>query len=104
MVWRTPSTIDEVREWTSPTADELRRVEALEAHIATLEAAVAKAEALGKQQHQEVETAAKRVGVLEAHIATLEAAVAKAEALGKQQHQEVETAAKRVAAIEAEID
>jgi hypothetical protein len=43
-----------------PAPDECRRVKALEAHIATLEEAVAKAEALGEQRRREAETAAKR--------------------------------------------
>jgi len=47
---------------------------ALETHIATLEKAVAKAEALGEQRRQEAQTAAKRVEALEVHIATLEEA------------------------------
>jgi hypothetical protein len=86
-----------------PDPDERRRVEALEAHIATLEEAVAKAEVLGEQRRQEAETAAKRVGALEAHIATLQEAVAKAEVLGEQQRQEAETAAKRADDLVAEL-
>ena len=41
--------------------DERRTFEALEAHIATLKEAVAKAEALGEQHRQEAEMASKRV-------------------------------------------
>ena len=74
---------------------ESHRVGALEAHIATLEEAMAKAETLGEQRRQEAETAFKRVEVLEAQIATLEEAVGKAEALGEQRRQEVATEVKR---------
>ena len=76
---------------------------ALETHIATLEKAVAKAEALGEQRCQEAQTAAKRVEALEVHIATLEEAVAKAEALGEQRCQEAQTAAKRVEGLVAAL-
>jgi chromosome segregation ATPase len=86
-----------------PTLDEGRRFEALEAYIATLEKAVAKAEARGEQRRREAETAAKRVEALEAHIATLQEAVAKAEALGKQQRQEAQTATKRADGLVAEL-
>jgi chromosome segregation ATPase len=41
--------------------DERRTFEALEAHIATLKEAVAKAEALGEQHRQEAEMASRRV-------------------------------------------
>jgi chromosome segregation ATPase len=86
-----------------PDPDERRRVEALEAHIATLQEAVAKTEAVGEQRRQEAETAAKRVAALEAHIATLQEAVAKAEVLADQQRQEAETAVKRADALVAEL-
>jgi DNA-binding protein H-NS len=86
-----------------PFPDGRHKVGALEAHIATLEKAVAKAEALGEQRRQEAETAAQRVEALEAHIATLEQAVTKAEALGEQRRQEAATAAKWVEALEANI-
>jgi chromosome segregation ATPase len=82
---------------------EPRRVGALEAHIDTLEEAVAKAEALGEQRRQEAETAVKRAEALEANIATLEGAVAKAEALGEQRRQEAETAVKRADDLVAEL-
>ena len=82
---------------------ESHRVGALEAHIATLEEAMAKAETLGEQRRQEAETAFKRVEVLEAQIATLEEAVGKAEALGEQRRQEVATEVQRTEALEAQI-
>jgi chromosome segregation ATPase len=44
--------------------DERRTFEALEAHIAALKEAVAKAEALAEQRRQEAETSGKRVGHL----------------------------------------
>ena len=76
---------------------------ALETHIATLEKAVAKAEALGEQRRQEAQTAAKRVEALEVHIATLEEAVTKADALGEQRRQEAQLAAKRVEGLVAAL-
>ena len=79
------------------------RVGALEAHIATLEEAMAKAEALGEQRRQEAETAFRRVEVLEAQIATLEEAVGKADALGEQRRQQAETAVKRADDLVAEL-
>ena len=82
-------------------SDERRRIEALEAQIATLQDAIATTEALGEQQRQEAGMAAKRVEALEAHVATLEDAVAKAQALAEQRRQEAETAAKRVDILEA---
>jgi chromosome segregation ATPase len=48
--------------------DERRTFEALEAHIATLKEAVAKAEALGEQHRQEAEMASKRVDHLVAEL------------------------------------
>jgi DNA repair exonuclease SbcCD ATPase subunit len=86
-----------------PDPDECRGVDALEHHIATLEEAMAKAEALGERRRQEAETAAKRVGALEVHIATLEEAVAKAEALGEQRRREAQAAAKRADDLVAEL-
>ncbi len=86
-----------------PDPDECGRVEALEAHIATLEEAMAKAEALGERRRQEAETAATRMGALEAHIARLEEAVAKAEALAEQRRHEATTAAKRADDLVAEL-
>jgi chromosome segregation ATPase len=82
-------------------SDERRRIEALEAQIATLQDAIATTEALGEQQRQEAGMAAKRVEALEAHVATLEDAAAKAQALAEQRRQEAETAAKRVEVLEA---
>jgi chromosome segregation ATPase len=74
-----------------------------EAHIATLEEAVAKAQALGEQRRQEAQSAAKRVEALDVHIAMLEEAVAKAEALGEQRRQEAQSAAKRIEALDVHI-
>jgi chromosome segregation ATPase len=51
-----------------PDPDERRRVEALEAHIATLQEAVAKTEAVGEQRRQEAETAVKRADALVAEL------------------------------------
>jgi chromosome segregation ATPase len=48
--------------------DERRTFEALEAHIATLKEAVAKAEALAEQRRQEAETSSKRVYHLVAEL------------------------------------
>jgi hypothetical protein len=48
--------------------DERRTFEALEAHIATLKEAVAKAEALGEQRRQGAEMASKRVDHLVAEL------------------------------------
>jgi septal ring factor EnvC (AmiA/AmiB activator) len=73
------------------------------ANIATLEKAVALAEALGEQRHLEAEMAAKRVEALESNIATLEKAVAKAETLGEQWRQEAEAAVKRADDLVAEL-
>jgi len=88
-----------------PESDERRRIEALEAHIATLEDAVVTTEALGEQQRQAAGTFAKRVEALQAYIATLESAIAKGQILsGEQRHQEVETAARRVETLEVQID
>jgi chromosome segregation ATPase len=84
-------------------ADERRRVDILEVHIAALEEAVAAAEVLGEHRRQEAETAAKKIAELEAHIATLKEAIAKAEALGEQQRQEVQTSAKQADHLVAEL-
>ena len=82
---------------------ESHRVGALEAHIATLEEAMAKAETLGEQRRQEVATEVKRTEALEAQIVTLEEAVAKAETLGEQRRQQAETAVKRADDLVAEL-
>jgi hypothetical protein len=84
-------------------ADERRRVEILEEHIAALEEAVAKSEVLGEQRRQEAETAAKRIAVLETNISTLQEAVASAESLGEQRLQEVQKEAKRADHLVAEL-
>jgi chromosome segregation ATPase len=83
--------------------DERARIQLLEAHIATLEATLAKAEALGEQRRQEAETATNRAMDLEAHIATLEVALANAESLCEQRQQEVTIAAKRVDELVGEL-
>jgi len=83
--------------------DEGGRVEALEARIATLEEAVAKAEALADQRCHEADTAAKRIEVLETHIATMKEVVAKAETLAEQRRREAETSAKRADDLVAEV-
>jgi hypothetical protein len=46
-----------------------KRVEALEADVATLKDTVTKAQALAEQRRQEAETAGKRAEILEAHFA-----------------------------------
>ena len=83
--------------------DEPRGVGALEALIATLEKALAKAEAMGEQRRHEAESAAKRVEALELKIATLADALTKAQAASEQRCQEVERSARRVEALEANI-
>jgi chromosome segregation ATPase len=86
-----------------PDPAERRTVPMLEAKIATLEDAVAKAEALGEQRRQEAETAKKRVAAVEAQIAELREAVAKAEALGEQWRREAQTTVKRADDLVAEL-
>ena len=86
-----------------PDSDERRRIEALEAQIATLEDAIANTEALGERQRQEAGTAVKRVEALEADIVTLKEVVAKAQALAEERRQEAESAARRVEALAAQI-
>ena len=80
-----------------------KRVKALDAHIAVLDYAVAKAKALGEQRQQETETAAKRGEAPEASVATMGAAVGQADTLREQRQQATETAAKRVETLEAYI-
>jgi len=84
-------------------ADERRKVGILEVRIATLEKAVAKAEALDEQRQQEAETASKRIALLETHNSALREAVAKAELLSEQRLQEVRKAAKRADDLVAEL-
>ena len=86
-----------------PDPTERRTVGMLEAKIAALEEAVAKAEALGERRRQEAEAASKRVEAAEAAIAKLEKAVAKAEAQGEQWRREAQTTAKRADDLVAEI-
>jgi DNA-binding protein H-NS len=83
--------------------DEPRGVGDLEFYIATLEKAVAKADALGEQRRQEAERAAKQVKDLEAKIATLEEAITKAEAVGEQRRQEARADTKRANDLVAEL-
>ena len=83
--------------------DEPRGVGALEAHIATLEKALVKAEAMGEQRRREAESAARRVEALELKIATLADSLTKAQAASEQRCQEVERSARRVEALEANI-
>jgi chromosome segregation ATPase len=83
--------------------DEPRGVGDLEAYIATLEKAVAKADALGEQRRQEAERAAKQVKDLEAKIATLEEAITKAEAVVEQRRQEARAETKRANDLVAEL-
>jgi chromosome segregation ATPase len=75
----------------------------LEAHIAALEEAVAKAETLAEQHRQDAETAAKRVEALEVHVAALKDAVAKAVLLSEQRLQEAQRAGKRADDLVAEL-
>jgi chromosome segregation ATPase len=80
-----------------------RNVRAMEAHIASLEKAVADAEALAEQRRQQAERVGKRVEPLEANVAALGEAVIRAEARGEQWRQDAETAAKRADALVAEL-
>jgi chromosome segregation ATPase len=82
-------------------SDERRRIEILEAQIATLQDAIATTEALGEQQRQEAGLAARRVEPLETYVATLKDTVTKAQALAEQRRQEAETAGKRAEIMEA---
>ena len=85
LCWRNPS--PSPKRLASGGSGKPRRGQAgqgLDAHIAVLEEAVAKAKALGGQRRQETETAAKRGETLASYIAMLEEAAAKAEALGEQ--------------------
>ena len=72
----------------------------LDAHIVTLEQALAKAEALSEQRRQEAEAATNRVRLLEANIHRLEEPLARAEAFVDQRRQEAEAAAERIGAAE----
>jgi chromosome segregation ATPase len=78
-------------------------VELLQAHIATLEAALAKAEEIGKQREHEVELGTSRVADLQAHIATLETALTKADMASKHWQHEAELGAKQVNDLVAEL-
>jgi len=83
--------------------DEPRGVGALEAYIATLEKALAKAEAMGEERRHEAESAAERVEALELKNARLANSLTEAQAASEQRCQEVERSARRVEALEANI-
>jgi chromosome segregation ATPase len=87
----------------APAAAERGTVELLRAHMAALEAALAKAEELGKHREHEIELVTSRVADLQAHIATLEAALANADVAGKHWQREAESGAKRVNDLVAEL-
>jgi hypothetical protein len=87
----------------SAAIDEERRLAALEAHIATLQDAVAAAQAVGEARRREAESAAERAAVLESQIATLKEAVAKAEAIGAQHRQDAEASAARAVYLVSEL-
>jgi chromosome segregation ATPase len=86
-----------------PVANERGTVELLQAHIATLEAALAKAEEIGKHREHEVELVTSRVADLQAHIATLETALANADMAGTHWQREAELGANRVNDLVAEL-
>jgi hypothetical protein len=90
-------------EAETAAVQERGRVAVLETHSAKLEAALAAAEALGRQRLQEAEIATNRVADLKAHIATLEATLATAEAVGRQRQQETEIAAQRADELIAQL-
>lgn len=83
--------------------EEPRRIEVLEAHIVTLQDAVAEARTMGEQRRREAESAAERVAALEAQVATLTKAVADAEAIGEQHRQEAEASAERAIYLVTEL-
>jgi chromosome segregation ATPase len=87
----------------SADADEPRHIEALEAHIAKLQDAVAEAHTMGERRRREAESAAERVAALQAEVATLTKAVADAEALGEQHRQEAEASAERAVYLVTEL-
>jgi chromosome segregation ATPase len=78
-------------------------IELLQAHIATLEATLAKAEEIGKQRKHEVEIATSRAADLQGHISTLETALTKADMAGKRWQREAELSAKRANDLVAEL-
>jgi chromosome segregation ATPase len=78
-------------------------IELLQAHIATLEAALANAEEIGKHREREIELVTSRVADLQAHIATQEIALANADIAGKHWQRETESGAKRVNDLIAEL-
>jgi chromosome segregation ATPase len=75
----------------------------LQAHIATLEAALAKAEEIGKHRGRALEIATSRAMDLQAHIATLETALAKADNASEHWRNEAQSHAKRVNDLVAEL-
>jgi chromosome segregation ATPase len=80
-----------------------RRIEILQAEIATLQDAIVTTEALGEQQLQQAGLAAQRAEALETDVAALQDTVTKAQALAEQWRQEVEAAGKRAAILEAHL-
>jgi hypothetical protein len=60
----------------------------LEVYVATLEKAVAEAEARSERWRQEADGAVKRVASLEANVAALQEAITEAEAIAEQRRQE----------------
>jgi chromosome segregation ATPase len=90
-------------EAEAPVPGEHHTIELLQAHIATLEAALAKAEEIGKQREHEVELVTSRVADLQAHIATLETALTKADMAGQHWQCEAELGANRVNDLVAEL-
>ena len=75
----------------------------LEVYVATLEKAVAEAEARSERWRQEADAAFKRVASLEANVAALQEAITEAEAIAEQRRQEAKVAAKRADDLLAEL-
>jgi chromosome segregation ATPase len=90
-------------ETEAAVAGDDHTVELLQAHIVTLEAALAKAVEIGKQREHEGEIATSRVADLQAHIATLETGLTKADMAGKHWQCEAELSAKRINDLVAEL-
>jgi len=90
-------------ESEDPVVSEHDTAELLRAHIATLEAALAKTEEIGKHRERALELANSRVSDLQTHIATLETALVKAEAASKIWQSEAQSGNKRVNDLVAEL-
>src|SRR5262249_16085723 len=75
----------------------------LDAHIVTLEQALAKAEALSEQRLQEAEAATNRGVTLGANTHGRGGPVGRAEAFADQRRQEAEASAERIGALEADV-